>query len=567
MKNAIFQEIIRSVVDGQYEVIADLCQRALSEGHSGAEITRHALSRGMTQSAKRYASRGMYLDSILWSATAFHAGLAALPAEPSPAPGAGKVVLAVLDGPWTLGKDIAAAVLRAHGFEVIDAGADVSPAAVIDAVRAHNADLVAIGLYLSYRGDRVRELDELLFRSGLRPTTPLVLSGPSANRKLARELGADAYAKTAEEVVEIANELIGRRRSAMTSRERVMTSLALREPDRVPVVPFAMTFPARFAGIPFRAYVSDGAALAEAEVRTARAFGWDAAIVSSDVAAYASAFGAEAYMPEDDVPRLTGAAIRLDSARSDFEKLDKPETYLERGRVSEMIRAVGLIKREVGDDLAVIGWTEGPFQGSMLLLGADPGAIFLSRQDPGLLKEIIAWYGEFEFAVAKAMIDAGADIIAAGESVGYFLSPEMFREYVYPFEKATFKKISDYGAPVLIHCCGHVPQCIKFAPEVNPGGAIQFDYQVNLGRAKKQIGDRITIMGNLDCNRLLHLGSVDDVDKACRKAIEQAGRNGGFWLSGGCEIPRDMPYENMQAMVESAKKYGQYPIGEEPSES
>jgi uroporphyrinogen decarboxylase len=261
------------------------------------------------------------------------------------------------------------------------------------------------------------------------------------------------------------------------------------------------------------------------------------------------------------VPRLRGAVIRPASARSDFEKLGKPESYLDRGRVAEMIRAVGLIKREVGDELAVIGWTEGPFQGSMLLFGADPGALFLTRQDPGLLREIIGWYAEFELAVAKAMIDAGADIIAAGESVGYFLSPEMFLEYVYPFEQSTFKKIRDYGAPVLIHCCGHVPQCIKFAPEVNPGGAIQFDYQVSLGKAKKQIGDRIAIMGNLDCNRLLHLGSPADVEKACRKAIEQAGPGGGFWLSGGCEIPRDMPYPNMQAMVESAKRYGQYPIG------
>lgn len=106
-----------------------------------------------------------------------------------------------------------------------------------------------------------------------------------------------------------------------------------------------------------------------------------------------------------------------------------------------------MIKKEVGDELAVIGWTEGPFQGAMLLLGADPRALFLVKQDPGLLKQIIEWYGEFELAVARAMIDAGAA----------------------------------------------------------PGG--------------------------------------------------------GFWLSGGCEIPRDMPYGNMRAMLRSLQEYGRYPIG------
>ena len=122
------------------------------------------------------------------------------------------------------------------------------------------------------------------------------------------------------------------------------------------------------------------------------------------------------------------------------------------------------------------------------------------------------------------------------------------------------KSCDEAGAKVLIHCCGNVPQCIGFAPDLNPGGAIQFDYQVNLAKAKKQIGDRITLMGNLDCNRVLHLGSKADVLRTCRKAIQDAGAGGGFWLSGGCEIPRDMPHENMDAMFESVSKYGRYPL-------
>ncbi|UCD58211.1 MAG: cobalamin-dependent protein, partial [Candidatus Hydrogenedentota bacterium] len=557
MKDTFLEEIAGSVVNGDYEKTIELCDQALQKGHAAAEIIVKGLSAGMTRSGKAYGKKGMFLDSILWSAAAFQMGLASVSSrsESEQLEKAGKVVLGVMDGPWTIGKDIVAAVLGAHGFEVIDAGSDVSPSTVVEAVRESRADIVAIGLYLSYRAETIGELEDELFKAGLRQKTKIIVSGPSANRKLAGQFGADAYAKTAEDIARLARETIDERRSEMTSRERVLTALNHKEPDRVPLVPFAMTFSARFAGIPFKSYVSDAEALAEAEVKTARAFGWDAAIVSSDVGAYASAFGADVLMPDDDVPRLMGPAIRLEHAREDFAELDSPESYLHRGRVAEMIKAVGLIKKEVGDELAVIGWTEGPFQGTMLLFGADPRALFLTKQDPGLLKEIIGWYGEFEFAVARAMIDAGADIIGAGESVGYFMSPETFLEYVYPYEKATFKKINEYGAPVLIHCCGYVPQCIRFAPEVNPGGAIQFDYQVNLAKAKQQIGDDITIMGNLDCNRLLHLGSVKDVEKACRKAIEHAGPGGGFWLSGGCEIPRDMPFDNMKAMLGAIKKY------------
>ncbi len=567
MKSQIFQKIADSIVDGDYEKTIELCEQALQKGHSAADIIMEGLSSGMTKCGKKYGKRGMFLDTILWSTAAFQMGLASVSSvsDQEQLRKVGKVVLGVMDGPWTIGKDIVSAVLGANNLEVIDAGSDVSAVKVAEAVKDSGADIVAIGLYLSYRADSIRQLEEELFKAGLRHKTKIILSGPSANRKLAGEFGADAYAKNAEDVAALALKAIEERKSEMTSRERVMTSLNHIEPDRVPLVPFAMTFSAKFAGIPFKEYVSDAVALAEAEVKTARAFGWDAAIVSTDVGAYASAFGADVHMPDDDVPRLLGPAIRLESAREDFEKLDPPESYLDRGRVAEMIQAVGLIKKEVGDELAIVGWTEGPFQGVMLLFGADPRAMFLMKQDPGLLKEMIAWYGEFELAVAKAMIDEGADIIGAGESVGYFMSPETFMEYVHPIEKEIFGKINDYGAPVLIHCCGHVPQCVGFASEVCPGGAINFDYQVNLAKAKKQIGHNVTIMGNLDCNRLLHLGSEEDVMKACKKAIEQAGPGGGFWLSGGCEIPRDMPYENMRAMLRAVKEYGRYPIGGDSS--
>jgi uroporphyrinogen decarboxylase len=157
----------------------------------------------------------------------------------------------------------------------------------------------------------------------------------------------------------------------------------------------------------------------------------------------------------------------------------------------------------------------------------------------------------------------GADIIGSGESVAYYLSPETFEEYVLPYEKALYSRINkELGAKVLIHCCGYVPQCLKFAPITNGGGAIQFDYQVKLPWAKKLIGDKVTIMGNLDCNRMLHLGTSKDVVDACKIAIEAAGKGGGYWLSGGCEIPRDMPDENMHAMLRSIKKYGTYPLRE-----
>lgn len=561
MAESIIKDVKEAVFKGDYEGIGVLCQRALDEGITPEVILVEGLSEGMRETAKKFANKGMYLDKVLWSTAAFHFGNGTIFQKIEKKHHKGKVVIGVPDGPWTIGSDIVTAVLSASGFEVINAGSDVSPETIAKKAKEVDADIVATGLYLSYRIPMLVELEDRLMDYGIRHKIHTIVSGPSTNPKIAEEVGADAYCADAVEIVEAAERFMREKVGRMTSKERVLTSMALKEPDRVPLVPFAMTFCARQSGIPFSDYVNGGRLLAEAEVGTAMKFGWDAVIASSDVGVYAEACGADVEIPKDDVPRLVGPAIRWDHAAEDFKKLKDPKQYTTRGRLARFMESVKYMKEMVGDDLAVIGWTEGPLQGSMLLFGADPRAIFLLRQDPGLLREILEWYNEFAFECSKIMVDYGADIIGSGESVSYYLSPETFEEFVLPFEKSLYGRINDeLGKKVLIHCCGYVPQCIKFSPIVNPFGAIQFDYQVKLPWAKKLIGDEITIMGNLDCNRILHLGTVRDVEEICKKAIEAAGHGGGYWLSGGCEIPRDMSDENMHAMLRATEKYGTYPI-------
>jgi MtaA/CmuA family methyltransferase len=563
MSKADIENVKQAVLNGDYENVMNLCQAAIDSGEEPTHVLTGGLAEGMNELARKFGKKGMYLDTVLWSTAAFTFGSMALQealstAEHKPK---GKVVIGVPDGPWTIGPSVVSAVLTAEGYEVHNAGSDVGPLAIARKAEEVGADFVATGLYLSYRINMLEELEQELSRMGIRQRVKTIISGPSTSQEIAKRIGADAYCANAAEIVDVLNRFRNERKREMTGRQRVLTALDLKEPDRVPLVPFAMTFCAKQYGIPFSEYVSNGKMLAEAEVSTARRFGWDAVIASCDTAVFAEVVGGKAVIPHDDVPRITEPAINAASAAADFKKLRDPSSYLKVGRLAEYLSSVTYMKNMVADELAIIGWTEGPFQGAMLLMNADPQAIFMMRQEKELLHEIMEWYSEYAFQCAKVFVDNGADIIGSGESAAYYLSPEAFEEFVLPHEKKLYSRINkDLGVKVLIHSCGYVPQCLKYAPLANPGGVIQFDYQVPLGWAKKLVGKEITLMGNLDCNRLLHLGTPQEVEEACRKAILMAGPGGGYLLSGGCEIPRDMPYENMQAMQRACVRYGTYPL-------
>jgi uroporphyrinogen decarboxylase len=80
----------------------------------------------------------------------------------------------------------------------------------------------------------------------------------------------------------------------------------------------------------------------------------------------------------------------------------------------------------------------------------------------------------------------------------------------------------------------------------------------DLAELKRQYGDRITLKGNLHTTEVMLRGSSEDVRAASRKAIDDAAAGGRFILSTGDQCGRDTPYDNLRAMVDTARTYGRY---------
>ena len=85
--------------------------------------------------------------------------------------------------------------------------------------------------------------------------------------------------------------------------------------------------------------------------------------------------------------------------------------------------------------------------------------------------------------------------------------------------------------------------------------AIYWFEQGDLFKAKEILGDVVCLRDNVPPS-LLNTGTPDDVDEYCKKLIQMVGRGGGFILDGAIGIPDEALLENVVAMAESVKKYG-----------
>ena len=183
---------------------------------------------------------------------------------------------------------------------------------------------------------------------------------------------------------------------------------------------------------------------------------------------------------------------------------------------------------------------------------------------PELFREYALIYEDWAVKMTKRIIKAKPDYILTGGSGMITLqSPEIFRELGLPTLKKITKLAKDAGIPTLVHCCGKEKEMVKICAEetdlscINPLEIPPMG-DCNLKEIKEKYGDKIALMGNLHTTEVMLKGSVKDVEKAAKKAIDDAGKNGGFILSTGDQCGRDTPEENIFKMVEVARTYGKY---------
>jgi uroporphyrinogen decarboxylase len=135
------------------------------------------------------------------------------------------------------------------------------------------------------------------------------------------------------------------------------------------------------------------------------------------------------------------------------------------------------------------------------------------------------------------------------------ISARMWRRVIKPLHQRIIDVAKAYGKPVMYHCDGAlyplIPELIEMGVDLlNPvqADAAGMDPQ----RLKDEFGDRLSFHGGIDIIKTLPRGSVDDVKAEVAERMRVLGRNGGYILASSHHIQSDTPLANVSAMYDLA---------------
>ena len=164
---------------------------------------------------------------------------------------------------------------------------------------------------------------------------------------------------------------------------------------------------------------------------------------------------------------------------------------------------------------------------------------------------------DYKVEVAKQVVKAGFKCAHTGDDFGgqrgLLVSPETWRKYFKLRWARVWRVYKDAGLPVIHHSCGEITEILKDLIDIGLDVLEPVQPVMDLEYLKREFGRYITFYGGIDTQELLPYGTPQEVKTMARKAIHILGKGGGLIISPAQEIMRDVPIENVVALVETIR--------------
>ncbi|MCP4676587.1 MAG: uroporphyrinogen decarboxylase [Deltaproteobacteria bacterium] len=285
----------------------------------------------------------------------------------------------------------------------------------------------------------------------------------------------------------------------------------------------------------------------EATLQPIRRFGFDAAILFSDILIPAEAMGIDlAFNPGP----IIGNPVRNEK---DVSALTVPDPEESLGFVMEILRG---LRQELSDETTLIGFAGAPFTVASYIVegGSSTRGFEITRrmmyEGPEVLEALLAKVAETTIRYLRAQVSAGAEIVQLFDSSAGYLPPDLYKQFALAFTRRVIDGLDDVNVPVIYFAPGAMT-CIEAMGKLDVA-VIGVDFRVGLDTVRDRLGSDKAVQGNLDPAALL--GTPESVASNVRRILrENAGRPGHVFNLGHGVLP-DTPISNVEAMVAAVRK-------------
>lgn len=144
--------------------------------------------------------------------------------------------------------------------------------------------------------------------------------------------------------------------------------------------------------------------------------------------------------------------------------------------------------------------------------------------------------------------------LAEERSSAYHYPPELFDRLWMPYTKRIVEAMLDEGFYTFFHLDTDFTRNLgSFKQLPKKSFCLALDSTTDIINARKVLGDHCALMGDVPA-AMMALGKPEEVEAYCAKLFNEVGKDGGFILCSGCEVPGDAKFENAKAMIDTAKK-------------
>ncbi len=392
----------------------------------------------------------------------------------------------------------------------------------------------------------------------------------------------------------------------MTGRERINLAMAHKFPDRVPVMcQLALGHYFLNTDIPRHRIWFTSEGFAEALVQLQQRYRFDGILVNmwgmpdgildavvsigkdGDDEVLEWKNGEITYIPPDDNAQhfLSGKEPleRADLQNLDLKKLDEinqirgyfwniyhmpylPDicgSFLPGEIPDYFFKTIDLVTEQVKGKTAVHGEIYSPFTHFIELLGYEKALMSLMI-DPDRAHSLLEYLTDVVVAHGKAVGNHGVDavLISSAFAGGPFLSRDMYKAFVMPYEKRVTEAVKETGTVVYTHTCGSIGDRLDLMVETGTMGIDTLDPpplgNTNLADALKELDGRVFVKGNMNAVEFLNFKTKEEVTAHAVNRITIGKPGGGYILSTACSVaPRTEPWK-LELLTPLSEKLGVY---------